>query len=138
MARMSNNDIDKFAFDFAELAKLPDSVVSDMLEAEGQVIKKGQSQTAKSMLAGPYNKHAVENAPKLGKVKRTRNGKALFVTFEGTQHGTRLAEIAYLNEFGKRGQPARQFIRAANEKYSEEAVDAAAKIYDQHLSKKGF
>lgn len=138
MATIDYSELDHFAFDFNELAKLPDEVVEDMLKAEAEVIKKGQSSTAQSMLQGPYNKGAVEKAVKVGKVKRSGNGKSVYVTFEGSQHKTRLAEIAFLNEFGKKGQPARQFIRTANERYADEAVDAATKIYDQHLSKHGF
>lgn len=138
MANFNAGDIDKFAFDFDELASLPDSVIEDMLKAEGEIIKKAQSESAKSMLQGPYNKGAVAGAPKLGSLKRTRNGKAIYITFAGTQHKTRIAEIAFINEFGKHNQPARQFIRTANEKHADEAVDAAAKIYDQYLTKKGF
>lgn len=138
MAKFDAGNIDKFAFDFAELADLPDSVLEEMLKAEGEIIKRAQSTTAQSMLAGPYNEHAVEAAPKVGRIKKTNNGKAVYVSYGGTQHGTRIAEIAFINEFGKKNQAARQFIRTANEKHAEEAVDAAAKIYDQYLSKKGF
>nr|DAR46640.1 MAG TPA: hypothetical protein [Caudoviricetes sp.] len=138
MATLDASSIDKFAFDFEELARLPDDVVEAMLEAEGEVIKAGQAETAKNMLQGPYNKGAVSRAPHLGKIKRTKDGKALYVSFAGTQHGTRVAEIAFLNEFGKQGQSPRQFIRAANEKYADKAVDAAERIYNQYLNKHGF
>lgn len=138
MARFDPGNIDKFALDFEEIAKMPDSVIDEMLMAEGEVIRKGQAASAASMLQGPHNKGGVENAAKLGKVKRTANGKAVYVTFAGTQHGNRLAEIAFINEFGKKNQSPRQFIRTANEKYAEEAVNAAGKIYDNYLKSKGF
>lgn len=138
MATFNTSDIDKFAFDFEELANLPDSVIEEMLKAEGEIIRRAQSEYARAMLQGPYNKRAVEKAPKVGKLKKTRNGRAIYVSFEGTQHKTRISEIAFINEFGKHNQPARQFIRTANEKHADEAVDAAAKVYDQYLTKKGF
>ena len=50
MATLDASSIDKFTFDFEELARLPDDVVEAMLEAEGEVIKAGQAETAKSML----------------------------------------------------------------------------------------
>ena len=138
MATFDASDIDKYAFDFEELASIPDSVVTDMLMAEGEIIKKAQSDSAKAMLQGPYSKGAVAAAPRLGKVRKTQDGKSIYVTFGGKQHGSRLAEIAFLNEFGKHNQAARPFIREANEKHADRAVDAAQKIYDQYLARKGF
>ena len=50
----------------------------------------------------------------------------------------RVAEIAFINEFGKKNQPARPFISQANESNAGAAVDAAADVYDRYLSSKGF
>ncbi|MBQ8616386.1 MAG: hypothetical protein IJ418_02620 [Clostridia bacterium] len=138
MAQMETNGLDEYLFSFKELEELPDAVLKDMLQAEGEVIKRGQSETASSMLQGPYYRGGVASGIKLGKFKRNRANATMYVTFEGTQHGNRIAEIAFINEFGKHGQPPRQFIREANERFAEEAVDAAAKIYDQYLTSKGL
>ena len=138
MAAFQINDFDKFAFDFEELAKMPDTVIEDMLTAEGKVIRDGQEKTAKSMLQGPFNKGAVSRAAKLGKLKKTANERSVYITFEGSQHGARVAEIAFINEFGKQGQIARPFIQTANEMYADKAVEAAEKIYNEYLTKKGF
>ena len=54
MARFDISDFDKYAFDFNELANLPDSIIEEMLEAEGAIIRNAQSDSAKSMLQGPY------------------------------------------------------------------------------------
>ena len=43
------------------------------------------------------------------------------------------SEIAFINEFGKHGQPPRPFIQTANEKYADRAVDAAFDVYDEYL-----
>lgn len=138
MASLDVSGIDKYTLDLLELEDLPDSVVEEMVEAGGEVIREAQSASALAMLAGPYNEGAVQQSPKLGKVKRTQDGKAIYVTFDGKQHGVRLAEIAFINEYGKHGQPARPFIRTANEKSAEAANDAAAKVYDRYLKSKGF
>lgn len=138
MAVFSTSYFDRYALDFDELASIPDDVLDSMIEAEAEIIKEGQAQSAATMLQGPYYQGGIVRSLKIGKVKRSRDGREVFVTFEGTQHGNRVAEIAFVNEFGKQGQPARPFIREANEKNSDKAVDAAAKIYDQYLKSKGF
>ena len=138
MAMMTTTGLDEYSFSFDELKKLPDSVLKEMLEAEGEVIKRGQIQTAASMLQGPYYKGGVVSGIRLGKYKRNVGNSTMYVTFEGSQHGNRTAEIAFVNEFGKHGQPARPFIREANERCAGEAVEAAAKIYDNYLTSKGL
>lgn len=138
MASFSVNGLDEYAFSFSELANIPDSVIREMLQAEGEVIKKGQEQTASTMLQGPYYAGGVAGSIKIGNMKRGGSGKVVYVTFEGTQHKNRIAEIAFINEFGKKSQPARPFIQEANEKNAGSAVDAAAKVYDAYLKSKGF
>ncbi len=136
MATMTTGGLDEYTFSMAELAELPDSIVREMLEAEGEVIKRGQMQTAVSMLQGPYYRGGVAAGIALGKFKRNAGNATMYVTFEGSQHDNRVAEIAFINEFGKHGQPPRQFIRVANEKNASEAVDAAARVYGRYLDSK--
>lgn len=138
MATMTTTGLDEYALSFEELATLPDTVLKAMLQAEGEVIKRAQASTAASMLQGPYYAGGVVSGIRLGKYKRNAGNATMYVTFEGSQHGNRIAEIAFINEFGKHGQPARPFIQTANERYAGEAVDAAAKIYDQYLTSKGL
>lgn len=138
MATMTTTGLDEYAFDIQELSDLPDEVLREMLQAEGEVIKRAQTETAQSMLQGPYYAGGVASGVRLGKYKRNSGNATMYVTFEGTQHGNRIAEIAFINEFGKHGQPARPFIRTANEAHADEAVDAAVKVYDNYLRKKGL
>ena len=49
---------------------------------------------------------------------------------------TRNAEIAFINEYGKRGVPARNFIRKANEQSAAASTQAAAAVYDKYLQSK--
>jgi len=138
MAILSTNGLDEYIFSLEELSQIPDSVIDEMLNAEAKVIKKGQEQTASSMLRGKYYRGGVVSGIRVGKPKRTNGGRAVYVTFNGTQHGNRIAEIAFVNEFGKKNQPARPFIREANEKNADAAVDAAAEVYDKHLKSKNL
>lgn len=138
MATLSTNGLDEYIFSLEELSQIPDSVIDEMLNAEAKVIKKGQEQTASSMLRGKYYRGGVVSGIRIGKPKRTNGGRAVYVTFNGTQHGNRIAEIAFVNEFGKKNQPARPFIREANEKNADAAVDAAAEVYDKHLKSKNL
>lgn len=123
---------------FEDIEELPDEVVNGMLEAEADVVVEAQKETAEAMLDGPYNKNAVKNAITKGRAKKTRDGRDLSITFEGEQHGNRIAEIAFVNEYGKTNQPARPFIRMANEKSEDEAADKAAEVYDKFLRQKGL
>ena len=135
MASFSSSGIDRYALDLEELAALPGSVLDEMVLAEGEIIRKGQAHEAEAMLQGPYYAGDVAKGARVGKPKKTRDGRAVYVTFNGTAHGVRVAEIAFVNEFGKKNQPARPFIATANEKNAEAAVEAAAKVYDEYLKK---
>ena len=51
---------------------------------------------------------------------------------------TRNAEIAFVNEYGKRGQKARPFIRDANAESESKMEKAAFRIYDNYLKSKNL
>ena len=138
MASFNINGLDELILDMEEMAKLPDSVLDEMVTAGGEVIRKAQSQSAAAMLKGPYYRGAVSAGVTLGKPRSRRDGRAVTISFEGEQHGNRLAEIAYVNEFGKKSQVARPFIKTANEAHADEAVDAELKVYDAWLKSKNL
>lgn len=132
---------------FRELAELPGEVIDEMLNAEADVVVEAQKRTARSMLTGQYNAGVVSGA--VAKNKRVQlargGGKVLFINFPGKVYGkgrpkggNRIAEIAFVNEFGKENQPARPFIRAANEQSADEAAKKARDVYDNFLTSKGF
>lgn len=139
MATMTTDGLDRLCLDMDELAELGDEALRPMLEAEGEVVLEAQRTAAVTDLAGPYNEGALAAGLRLGQYRRTTDGASIRVRFVGSQHGTRLAEIAFYNEFGtRRGHEARPFIRNANEKSASKAVDAAARVYDRYLKSKGF
>lgn len=129
---------------FADLEMLPEEVPLGILDAEAEVLYNAQKQKAETMLRGPYSTGRVANAIKKGTPKQRADGYIQHITFEGIvvdkyhPHGTRAAEIAFINEFGKPGQPARPFIKTANEESGDEAERAGAKVYNKYLESKGL
>ena len=117
-------------------------VVLEMLVAEAEVIAPAQEAEARAMLSGEYS--TGETAQSISydkKLKKTSDGRAIYVYPKGTRrHGNkrRAAEVAFVDEFGKQGQPARPFIQTANEKAADPATDAAARVYDGFLKSKNF
>ena len=115
----------------AMLSTIPADVIWKMLDAEADVVVAAQRATAASMLAGRFNKGAVQRAIKKGKIKLVKGVYTQYINYTGRQHGNRIAEIAFVNEYGKKGQAGRPFIRTANEQCADQAVDAGAKVlYD--------
>lgn len=78
----------------------------------------------------------------LTKVTHTDSGARRDVTFKGSRTRgeekktkTREAEIAFVNEFGKRRQPARPFMKLAAEQYEQEITDPGAQILGDWIEK---
>lgn len=131
-----------------QILTVPDDVQKKMLQAEGDIIAEEERKTARSMLSvntGNYYDEATGIAShiKVGKMKKSRKENLYHtdVIFEGTQHGVRRAEIAFVNEYGAlhmaRGtlngrawiQKPRPFIQTAINRASGDAVAAAEKIF---------
>lgn len=144
MGRLTVNGLDALSDDFAALARLPDSVVEGILEAEADVILPAQRAEIEKQWNGPKNLSTGMSAKsiKKGKVKKDRDGRSLSIYPQGTRkrggRTTRNAEIAFINEYGKRGQPARPAIDAANKKKEKEAIDAGERVYNQFLDSRNL
>ena len=137
MGKLTVNGFDALSDDLAALAALPDSVIEAILNAEADVIVPAQQDTAKSM--GVYESGMTAGSIKKGKVKKTAAGKSITVSPQGTNaRGDRNAEVAFINEYGKKGQPARPFIRTANERAESKAVEAGEKVYTDFLDSKNL
>jgi hypothetical protein len=128
MARIEISGLGEAVLSMEKIANIPDGVMKEMLEVQTETVAEAQKRTARTMLQGPYYKGGVAGGVSKGKYKRTADGGEHYVVFKGTQHGNRIAEIAFINEHGKKGQPARPFIRTANEESVGEATEAAEKI----------
>lgn len=139
MGSISVFGLDELLGDLDSLAKLPDSVTDGMLEAEADVIAAAQQAQAAKMWTGDYATGTTARSIKKGKVKKTGLGKSITVAPTGTnKRGTRNAEVAFINEYGKKGQPGRPAIRTANEQKEKEAVEAGEKVYHAYLDGKNL
>ena len=136
MARLTVNGLDALVGDLAEVASLPDSVIEELLNAEADVIEAEQRKTVREMLSGPYATGATAASIRKGKVKKTPSGKSITVAPKGTnKRGIRHAEVLFINEYGKKGQPA---VRTANTRAEKPALDAGEKVFNDFLDKKGL
>lgn len=132
MAKLNIGGFDKISMTMEELGKLPESVLDEMLLAEAEVVLKAQK--SKGRAYGVHKTGVTLNSIKVGKPRKAKDGKSISVLPAGTNAtGNRNAEVAFVNEYGKKGQPARPFIRDANEGASEGAVSAAEKVYIKWL-----
>ena len=141
--RITTDGFSKLIFDLGELEDVPKAVAEDILNAQAAVIEDAQKKTAREM--GVYRTGALVRSIKRGKVVKTKSGYAIYVVPSGTvSRGKRsrktvnMTEIAFLNEYGTHKQPARPFIKTANERAAPEAVKAAEKIYNEYLTRKGL
>lgn len=127
--------------DFEKISIVPDDTVSELLTASTTILADKTKQTAETMLNGPYYKGDIKKSVRVSKMEKRKNYRSMYVKFRGKvtdEHhpkGESIARIAYINEYGKKGQPARPFIKEATYQGTDEATEAAAKVYDEFLKK---
>ena len=140
MAHLSVNGLYGLLDDLQSIEELPDEVAEEMLDAEAAIVEEAQVYTGMKM--GVYRTGDTLRSITHGKMKRGRDGqRTKYVYPQGTnEKGERTATVAFINEFGapQRGIAARPFIRTANELSADEAVEAAADVYDQFLKSKNL
>lgn len=126
--------------------EIPVDVIDEMLTAEADVIEPAIADNAASMLRGPYGTGDTSRAMYRKKPAnwggRKGNGqRQIALTFRGVRrdkhhpNGRRNAEIAFVNEYGSRGTPARPFVQRAIDEKGEAAFDEAEKVFDRWLEK---
>lgn len=139
MGRLTVNGLDALADDFAALARLPDSVIEGMLNAEADIIVAEQQRQVGTQWQGQYSEKISAKSIKKGKVKKTKDGYYITISPQGTRkrggRSTRNAEIAFINEYGAPGRhiAARPAIDTANKKKESEAIDAGERVYNAYL-----
>jgi HK97 gp10 family phage protein len=128
MARFNQFGIEDLIGSFENLANIPDGVLDEMLNAGADVIAEKQKAVGRRMgvhLTG-VTLESIKKHPKIG---TTKDGRYIDIYPDGKNaDGNRNAEVAFINEFGKRGQDARPFMETANEESAGETTEAAAKV----------
>jgi len=135
MANMTTEGLTEFSLSLEELSSVPDNIFDRMLNGMAEVIERAQK--SKGRAYGVYRTGVTLESIRRGKPRRDNDGGRIAITPQGKNpRGTSNAEVAFINEFGKRGQAPRPFIRDANEESADAAVDAAARVYDEWLKSK--
>ena len=138
MAEFDVSGLDDLMLSLQDVADLPETVQDAMLDAQADVVLQSQQSAAQAIAdTGQTARSLRKSTP------RTRKGvRSISITFAGSRKRgettTRNAEIAFVNEYGKKGVPARNFIRKANEQSAAASTQAAKEIYDQYLQSKGL
>ena len=128
MARLETFGFEDLDDAFRRIADIPDSVTADALDAMAEVAKAAVKAQGDAMgVRDPESTVHILDKISTTKAKITDSGGYEDVTFSGSRlrgnTRTRNAEIAFVNEYGKRGQPARPFIGTAMTK-NENAISA--------------
>lgn len=139
MAELTVSGLAELSAMFMRTEKIPFSVTSAALEAmakagEAQVRRSGESMGVRDP---DSNVHILDNITHT-KPKENGDGGYCAVTFKGTRTRgktkTRNAEIAFVNEYGKRGQEPRPFVRQAAEQGGDAIAAPGEKILGDWIS----
>lgn len=128
MAQISLEGLDELDRMFSRLEDIPFDVTAEALDAMAEVAEDQVRKTGAAMgVRDPESRVHILDKVTHTKPKKTDAGGYSDVTFSGTRTRgktkTRNAEIAFINEYGKRGQAPRPFIKQA----AEQGADAIAK-----------
>ena len=125
---------------FDKMAAMPDDVMGAMLREGADVLAKAQQESADAF--GLRDTGMMIESIKPGRARRTPDGGDIAITPEGSRRRgkttTRNAEIAYVNEYGKDGQPGTGFISKANFEHGPDAIEASDKVYQNWLDRIGL
>ena len=105
MARIEFGDIEALMDDLRQLGEDTEEMALEIVTEQQDILYEAQQKTAESMLQGPYYAGGVKEGMTKKTPFSTGNGAEAHITFEGMQHGSRIGEIAFINEYGKTNQP---------------------------------
>lgn len=108
-----------------------ETAIPKMLNAGAEILKKAQKQMAQKMKirdSGDFI-DSIGATP----IKTDKDGnKFVYVYPQGTdRHGVRNAEVGFIAEYGTSKIKARPWMRTANEKSADEALNSMKQIWDE-------
>lgn len=132
----NTNGLDALILDLDEIRNIPDDVIDEMLLAGGEIVKKAHVEALQSI----FDSHSghLKNSPKVH-LKQSGAKHYVLVYPAGEHHTYRPvtgsgtapnAEVGFVLEFGGHGNASSEWMRQANEKSVDEAVDAEFSIFD--------
>ena len=131
--RLDLTGYDELIKAFDRISEVPDEITEKALLAMGEVAAEKIRSTGNAYgVHDPNSNVHVLDKVKINKPKKTDTGGYADVTFSGTRtrggKQVRNAEIAFLNEYGKKNQAARPFVGEAMTKNEEQIIRAGAEI----------
>lgn len=125
---------------FRRISEIPFSVTSDALDGMAEVAAgKIRDQGERMGVRDPESDEHILDRIKTGKPKQTDSGGYETITFSGSRtrgkSRTRNAEIAFVNEYGKRGQAARPFVGLAMTQNEDAILQPAEKTIGDWIEK---
>lgn len=137
MALMSIDGLDGLIGSMAELASLPADVQNTILDAQADIYLDAQKR--KGLSYGVHRTGVTLSSITKGKPHRGHYTQVQDITFQGVNaQGRRNAEVAFINNYGKRNQKARPFVTDANNESSDAALKAAEDAYSDWLKSKNL
>lgn len=140
MARLELEGFAELDSAFAHIANIPKPVKEKALQAMANVAAPQIKRSGESM--GVRDRESSEHildSIKLNKPTTNDDGGHLDITFTGRRTRgnttTRNAEIAFVNEYGKRNQQARPFIGTAMNQYAAKIAEAGADILWDYIER---
>ena len=133
MATLELTGFDDLEDAFQRISEIPFDVTAEALDAMAAVAADAIRSTGESMgVRDPDSDVHILDRIKPRKPKKTTEGGYEMISFTGTRRRgnttTRNAEIAFVNEYGKKGQPARPFIGTAMNRSADRIQDQAEKV----------
>ena len=134
MASLELYGLDELNDAFRRISDIPAEVTTEALDAMAEVAADKIRAKGESMgIRDPESDvHILDKVSTKRKAKITDSGGYKMISFTGTRTRgktkTRNAEIAFVNEYGKTGQPARPFIRTAMAEGEDDIVRPAGEI----------
>lgn len=140
MAKLEITGMDDLNAAFGRLQDVPPDIKTRALNQMADIAAAGihRSGEALGVRDPESNVHILDKISK-SKPKLSASGGYQDVTFSGTRRRghttTRNAEIAFINEYGKRGQPARPFIGQAMTENEEKIAAAGGDVLGDWIEK---
>ena len=133
MAKLELDGFDDLLDAFARIGEVPDEVLDKTLTAMEKVAAEKIKASGESFgIRDQESDVHVLDKIKMNRPKRTATGGYADVTFSGSRtrsgKSTRNAEIAFINEYGKRSQQARPFVGQAMEQNADAIAIAGAEV----------